>query len=287
MGPMVSRSLVIVAVLASVAVPVRSLEVRTYTASELGFLVSSHLLLGSDNAILVDAQFTRSEARDVARMVSQSGRKLEAIFITHGRPEHYLGLEVLARSFPEARVLARPATVAAIRERGADAVARWQPIYLDDLPTEVIEPEPFTGEALWLDGTEIRVLDLAGAESGAATGLPVPLYVPQDAALFASDLALGAVHPWLDGVDLDDWLDALEAVRGIGAIEHVYPGHGSPSGAEALAESAAYLTTLRAALAGSPEPAEAVRKMREAYPEYRLAVLLERSLNAAARGGRR
>lgn len=287
MGPMLSRALVIVVALAFVALPALALEVRTYTASELGFLVSSHLLLGSEKAILVDAQFTRSEAYDVARMVSSSGRILEVIFITHGRPEHYLGLEVLVRSFPEARVLARPATVAAIREHGGDAVARWQPIYLDDLPSEVIEPEPFTGDALWLDGTEIRILDLAGEESGAATGLPVPLYVPHDAALFASDLTLGGVHPWLDGADLDPWLDALEAVRGIGAIERVYPGHGSPGGAESLAESAAYLTALRAALAASPKPAEAVRKMREAYPEYRLAVLLERSLKAAARGGRR
>ena len=81
--------------------------------------------MGSAAAILVDTQFTRSEAVDVVRLVRSSERTLKTIFITSPRPEHYLGLEVLTRDFPEVRVLARPAVADAIREQG-QRLARFQ-----------------------------------------------------------------------------------------------------------------------------------------------------------------
>ena len=82
----------------------KQLSIQTYTASDPGFAVNSHLLMSENDAILVDAQFTRSEAKRVGDMVKTSGRNLKMIYVTHGHPDHYLGLEILTKEFPDAIV---------------------------------------------------------------------------------------------------------------------------------------------------------------------------------------
>jgi hypothetical protein len=41
------------------------LRLQTYTASDPGFTVNSHLVMGEKEAILVDVQFLRNEAKKV------------------------------------------------------------------------------------------------------------------------------------------------------------------------------------------------------------------------------
>ena len=41
------------------------LRLQTYTASDPGFAVNSHLIMGEKEAILVDVQFLRNEAKKV------------------------------------------------------------------------------------------------------------------------------------------------------------------------------------------------------------------------------
>lgn len=260
-----------------------ALEIRTYTASELGFLASSHLVLGEKEALLVDAQFTRSDTLEVVQMVESSGRRLAAIFVTHARPEHYLGLEVLTESFPDARVLARPATAEAVRDSGEDEIRSWQPIYLDDLPDRLVVPEAFEDETFLLEGVEIRVLDLADepAPDEPTQAFPTPLYIPAEKTLFASDLALGGVHPWLTGVDLHAWSKSLEELHGLEGLAWVYPGHGGGGGPDLIAESARYLAVLEAAFVTGRDPSDVARAVEQAFPGYRLPVLLERSVRSA------
>ncbi len=251
-----------------------ALEIRTHTASELGFMASSHLILGREEAILVDAQFTLSEARDVVLMIESSGRTLRTIFITHAQPDHYLGLEVITGRFPDARVLSRPWTARAIAEAGEDAIGRWQPIYLDDLAARVVTPEPFEGGALILDEVEILVHDPSKTPRQ-----PTVLYIAEERTLIAGDLAFGGLHAWL-AVPPAEQLRSLKALRGLGPIDFVYPGHGAAAGSKLLGEAEKYLETLDQALAGSATAREAINAMMLTYPEYGMPILLEQSVRA-------
>ena len=62
--------------------------------------VNSYLLFDADHVIVVDLLRNSLEAEGLATHVEASGKKLEAILITHGHPDHYIGLGVFHRRFP-------------------------------------------------------------------------------------------------------------------------------------------------------------------------------------------
>ena len=52
------------------------------------FQVSSELLTGSSEVILIDAQFDRANAAQLVKKIQDSGKKLTTIYISHGDPDY-------------------------------------------------------------------------------------------------------------------------------------------------------------------------------------------------------
>ena len=96
---------------------------QTYVGSEPGFLVTSNLILGEHEAVLVDAQFTRTHANHVVDMIKQNGRELKTVFVTHGHPDHYFGIDTLRKALPNAHYVATPDTIADLKATGAGKIA--------------------------------------------------------------------------------------------------------------------------------------------------------------------
>src|SRR5687768_9356318 len=82
------------------------LTVESYTAGDAGFQANSHLISGPTEAILIDAQFTKPEAEAVIKLIKNSKKQLKAIFVTHGHPDHYFGLQYLAAEFSDTPIYA-------------------------------------------------------------------------------------------------------------------------------------------------------------------------------------
>ncbi len=61
-----------------------NLKLQVYNASESSFGVASVIVSGKTDAVLIDAQFTLAEAEKVAQQIKTSGKKLTAIYISHG-----------------------------------------------------------------------------------------------------------------------------------------------------------------------------------------------------------
>lgn len=253
-----------------------AVEMRTYTADELGFMASSHLIIGDDAVILVDAQFTRAHTWEVVDMIKASERPLTMIFVTSPRPERYFGLAVLRNHFPEVRIVARPSTAETIAAEGQAMIDRWRPIYLDDIPAEFVVPEALEDDVLTLGDENIEIYQADGDDAPAST----VLYLPGAETLIATDFAFGGVHPLLEGTDPGALASGLATLKEkLGQVTWVYPGWGDGGGERLLEESRVYLEALRAALDSDREGA--VRIMREAYPAYRMPVFLKQTVRAA------
>ena len=76
------------------------LSLEVYNPGEHAvFPVSSSLITGEREAILVDAQFSTREAQALVERIQASGKTLTTIFISHGDPDFYFGLDTLTRAY--------------------------------------------------------------------------------------------------------------------------------------------------------------------------------------------
>jgi glyoxylase-like metal-dependent hydrolase (beta-lactamase superfamily II) len=252
------------------------LPIETYTAVDAGFAVNSHLILGQKEAILVDAQFTRSEARKVADKIRQSGRTLKQIFITHGHPDHYFGLETLLAQFPTAQAITTPEVLADIRATAQGKLDYWKPIYKDEVPDKIVMPVSTDASALTLDGQRLEIVKVGPGESEHLA----MLYLPGSGALLSGDLAYHQVHLWLAENRPEAWLSNLDEVRRIGGLRAVYPGHGATHDVAILDEDRAYIESFVAITRESKDKAAALKALEQRYPNYRLPVIAELSVAA-------
>jgi glyoxylase-like metal-dependent hydrolase (beta-lactamase superfamily II) len=82
----------------------------------LGFdPITSTLIFGEYDAVLVDAMGTVAEAEALADWVALHNRNLETIYITHAHFDHFYGLGILLDRFPGARAITTPSALAAMQ----------------------------------------------------------------------------------------------------------------------------------------------------------------------------
>jgi glyoxylase-like metal-dependent hydrolase (beta-lactamase superfamily II) len=77
--------------------------------------ITSTLIFGEYDAVLVDAMGTVAEAEALAAWVALHNRNLETIYITHAHFDHFYGLSILLDRFPGARAIATPEAVNAMQ----------------------------------------------------------------------------------------------------------------------------------------------------------------------------
>src|SRR5271170_1202732 len=86
--------------------------------------ITSTLIFGDYDAVLVDAMTTVAEAEALADWIALHNRKLETIYITHAHFDHFYGLGILLDHFPGARAIAAPRTVNAMQMSFSPPVER-------------------------------------------------------------------------------------------------------------------------------------------------------------------
>src|SRR3954469_5131468 len=134
-----------------------TLQIDTYTAAPEAFSVTSTIVTGATEALLVDAQFALPEAAQLAERIRATGKDLTTIYITHWHPDHYFGLPAVLAEFPAARVVALAENVDRIRSTVAAKVRQWKPVVGDLIPDEPVIPEPLHG-SLELEGEELPIV---------------------------------------------------------------------------------------------------------------------------------
>ncbi len=78
----------------------------------------------------------------------------------------------------------------------------------------------------------------------------VAVYVPEERVVFTGDTVFSECQTWLMTSDVDQWIAALEVLRGLG-VDHVIPGHGPVTTKEYLATQRSVLLDWTSAVAAA------------------------------------
>lgn len=254
------------------------LSLETYNPREAAvFPVSSTLISGAKEAILVDAQFSSREAQELVERIRASGKTLTTIFISHGDPDFYFGLDTLTRAYPQARVLATAATVAYIEKSREQKLAHWRPILADSAPARTLVPGVLQGDHLELEGQRIEVVGHDPRHTS--------LWIPSIGAVLGGVLTSANIHLWVADAQSAEarrsWLKSLDQLEALQPATLV-PGHYLGQPALNLADlrfTRDYLLALEHELPRAADSQALIAAMQARYPE----LLDDSSLELSAR----
>ena len=256
------------------------LALDIYTADAQGLGVTSTLIYGETEAILVDTQFRISDADKVADRIAAKGRRLKAIVITHPHFDHFYGATVLLKRFPGTPVYASAADVEYIKGDLAGTVAQIRARFgAETIPVDIQIPQAWPGTHFTVDGQSVDVI--AGLQGDVGPGpRNNVVWVPSLAAAIVGDIAFSQVHLSLRATDAQSrkaWQETLRLVQARNP-RIVVAGHKHhpdlPDTPDVLAFNQAYLTEFEAALAASHSAGELIAAMKRKFPEAGLDRIL-------------
>jgi len=119
----------------------------------LGFdPITSTLIFGEHDAVLVDAMMTVAEAEALADWVALHNRNLETIYITHAHFDHFYGLGIMLDRFPGARAITTPGALEAMQMSFTPSVERLaRRMFPGQVPTKLIAPKAYEDDTFTLD----------------------------------------------------------------------------------------------------------------------------------------
>jgi glyoxylase-like metal-dependent hydrolase (beta-lactamase superfamily II) len=264
------RRLGLALALASFAVTVRAapLTIDVMQTSESSLFTSITLIKGEKGAVLVDAPFTRADAHRVVAWIIESGKNLEAVYVTHDHPDHFYSMEVITQAFPDARVYSAPQVVTDIWKSIPLKIKRWSPMLGANGPRYPTAPAPLEEGVLMLEGERIEVVGPMQGDHVHSTAL----WVPSAQALIAGDLLFNDVHLWLgesQQAERKAWAASVDRLAAYDATT-VIAGHkkpGLPDDRSSLEFTKNYLARFEEAVAQSTDSAALRARINAAFPQ--------------------
>lgn len=255
------------------------LKIDVYNPAENAiFPVSSEVITGQHDAVLIDAQFQRNDAQALVQKIKASGKKLTTVYISHSDPDYYFGLDVIQAAFPDAKIVASAPTVKAIKASMQGKLAYWGPILKDNAPARLVLPEVLKGDHLTLEGQPLQIKGLEG---------PTPersyVWIPSLKTVVGGVVVSSGIHVWIADTQTPksrkDWLATLEGIQALKPTA-VIPGHylgQVPEGTKAVTFTADYLKSFDENATKAKDSAALIDAMQKAWPQLAEPSSLEMS----------
>jgi glyoxylase-like metal-dependent hydrolase (beta-lactamase superfamily II) len=204
-----------------------SLSTKVFFSDESGFEVASVIVTGEMDALLIDAQWTLSNAHRVVAEILETGKHLKTIYVTHAHPDHYFGLGPIAEAFPEAQVTALPSVARTINNQFFGKIEHWEEtIGVTNVPRKVVNIEPLSEDYIELEGHRIEIIPEVMGDLKYNT----VVWIPSVKTLYGSDVLFNQAHPFTCEVTTEErkqWIQDIERLEAMNA-EVIIPGHQKP-----------------------------------------------------------
>ena len=214
-----------------------SLKVHTGKGQQ-GYDVNSTMVIGEKEMIVIDPQFSLSEAHKLAAQILESKKTLTTIYSTHAHPDHLFGVAVLKQAFPDARYVALPAVVAAARTGWPARQKFWFATYGNNIPG----PEPVLAEELMTSQLTLEgeSFPITGGVQGADGPGNSFVWIPSLKAVVTGDIVFDHVYmPVPRDAARENWLKTIDQIAAL-KPEIIIPGHEGP-GATRNLQSVAFM----------------------------------------------
>ncbi len=237
----------------------------------LGFdPITSTLIFGEYDAVLVDAMLTVAEAEALADWVALHNRNLQTIYITHAHFDHFYGLGILLDRFPGARAITTPKALAAMQPSFTPAVERLaRSMFPGQVPTKLVAPQPYDRETFTLEGHELRIIEDGRTDSPDSTSL----YVPSIGLIVAGDVVYNQCRMYVGDTTPEsrkNWIAALDRLAALNPTM-VVAGHkktGAPDSPSTIQDTKRYLEDFDRLQKTATSDRELFDKMTELYPHW-------------------
>jgi len=232
--------------------------------------ISSTLICGKRDAVLVDTFITIEQADILVDWVAASGKNLTTIYVTHGHGDHFFGIGALLDRFPNARAVAAPDVVKLMRQQASpDVLANfWNPLFPRQIPDRLVMAEELKRNVIDLEGRDLIVVELGHTDTDYTTCL----HVPSVGLVIAGDAAYNDVHLYLAESSTQtrrEWIAALDKIESLNP-RAVIAGHKRPGNEDSpkiIEETRQYIHDFDR-LAGTTTTARGLYdRMLELYPD--------------------
>jgi glyoxylase-like metal-dependent hydrolase (beta-lactamase superfamily II) len=235
---------------------------------------TSTLIRGDRDAFLVDALLTTSEGERLAAWVKKTGKRLDAIFVTHGHADHFFGAGPVLDAFPGAQLMACDQRVVdeARGQTTPKGMASWNSWFAGQFSPSPMVPALTSSQEFDLEGHPLLFSAIGRADAGA---LATIVHVPEMQAICSGDIVYNNIHMWLRNSTPDSreaWLASLDAIAALKPSTiitgHKDPGAPDDNATRVLDQSRRYIEDFDQTVANSSTPREVIDVMLAKYPAY-------------------
>jgi len=234
--------------------------------------ISSTLISGERDAVLVDTPITVEQSRALADRVVASGKNLTTIYATHGHGDHFFGAGIILERFPGAHFVARPEVIGIMRQQASPESLEtfWNPRFPGQIASQLAIAEALTGNVIDLEGHDLVSVPLGFTDTASTTCL----HVPSIGLIVAGDAAYNGDHLHLsespDQQKRQEWIAALDKMESL-QPRAVVAGHkrvGNDDSPRIIGETRKYIHDFERLAMQATTARELYDEMLKLYPDW-------------------
>jgi glyoxylase-like metal-dependent hydrolase (beta-lactamase superfamily II) len=266
----------------------KPLATKVCYSDEDGFEAASVIVYGKTDAVLIDAQWTLSNAHRIISEILETGKNLKTIYLTHAHPDHYFGVGVIAEAFPKAQVVAIKSEADIINKQFFGKMEIWEAtIGSHNVCRKAANVTALKEDYFELEGHRFEIISKVMGDMKYNT----MVWIPSIKTLYASDVLFNQAHPFTCELTADErkqWIKDIDNIEKLGA-DVIIPGHQKPGcqfDRSSLDFTKAYIIATDEVLATTKTVADFYYAMNERFPHANL-IQKSNEMNANVfKGGR-